>query len=131
MILITWGEVMTQKAAQACATNQALSEMGEVKHSNSQGPQWQHRSGSPGYFVTADGKLQTLLDESGRFVVCKTSEVKGKGFEVVAGPVATLEELGIPPALIDEGEDLLLDDIVARADRGESVSISVLLPPVD
>lgn len=122
---------MTNKAAQSSVTNQALSETGEVEHSNCQNPQWRHRPGSPGYFVTTDGKFQTLLDEDGRFVVCKTSEVPGKGFEVVAGPVATLEELGIPPALVDEGEDLLLDDIVAHAKRGESVGISVLLPPVD
>lgn len=95
------------------------------------GVQWQHRADAPGYFVSTDGQFQTLIDDDGKFVVCKTTEEAGKGFEVVAGPTASLEELGVPPALVDQGDDLMLDDIVARAKRGESVGISVLMPKVE
>jgi hypothetical protein len=95
------------------------------------GVQWKHRADAPGYFVSMDGQLQTLLDDDGKFVVCKTTEENGKGFEVVAGPADSLEELGVPPALVDQGEDLMLGDIVARAQRGESVGISVLLPKIE
>lgn len=90
--------------------------------------QWKHREDSPGYFVSVDGTLQILLDDDGKFVVCKMVEEVGKGFEVVAGPTDSLQNLGVPPTLIDEGEDMMLDDIVLRSSRGEKVGITVLLP---
>ncbi len=90
--------------------------------------QWKHREGAPGYYVRVDGQLQTLLDEGGRFVVCCMAEEIGQGFEVVAGPADSLEELGVPSSMVAEGDDMMMADIAARATRGEKVEISVFAP---
>lgn len=90
--------------------------------------EWQHRTGAPGYYVSADGKFQTLLDDDGRFLVCKLEAIAGKGFEIIAGPCDTLEELGVPASLVEAGDDMMLRDIVDRAKRGEKVEIQLAIP---
>lgn len=87
---------------------------------------WNHRPGNPGYYVSADGLYQTLVDDNGAFLICKMEAEEtedGEGFEIVAGPVATLEELGVPEELVAEGDKMMIADIAARAKRGEKVSL--------
>ncbi|MDQ2840176.1 MAG: hypothetical protein M3Y72_03880 [Acidobacteriota bacterium] len=53
-----------------------------------------NRTGAPGYFVTKDGRFQTLMTDNGHFAICTTTKVK-RGFRIIRGPAADPEDLDI------------------------------------
>ena len=86
---------------------------------------WQHRVGSPGYFVTKDGRFQMLLEDDGGFVICTMRERKGMGYLVVYGPKASPQELGIPNGIVEAGEALMLNGLVESLIEGEKSDVQL------
>ena len=76
---------------------------------------WQHRPGAPGYFITKNGQFQMLPTDDHQFAICRTEETR-EGFAIVRGPSPNPEDLGIPPLLIEEGEDLTVQHVIAQAE---------------
>ncbi len=83
---------------------------------------WQHRPGAPGYFVTKDGRFQMLMTKRGTFAICETVPTQ-KGFEVVRGPSANPEALGIQARLLEEAEELTVQSFIEQLAAGQEVTI--------
>ena len=102
--------------------------MGWAEMEDTKSIQWMHREGSPGYYISVDRRYQILLNGDGRYIVCSMDSTQEKGFQILAGPADSLEEFGVPESMIDEGDEMMISDIVDRAKKGEKVSISIFSP---
>lgn len=81
--------------------------------------EWMHRQGHPGYFVSKDGLYQTLTTELGGFIICETKGTPA-GFRILAGPADSLQALGLPEDLVEEGEDRMFDDLKLALASGQA-----------
>lgn len=81
--------------------------------------EWVHRPGHPGYFLSKDGLYQTLTTEHGGFIICETKETPA-GFLILAGPAESLQVLGLPEDLVEEGEDRMFDDLKLSVATGQA-----------
>lgn len=80
---------------------------------------WKHRPGAPGYYLTTDDLHEMVMAPDGDFIV---REVTNPG-KLVAGPYADPADFGISSDLLEEGEKMMVDDIVAGAKVGNKVTI--------
>ncbi len=82
---------------------------------------WQHRPSTPGYFITKDGQFQILPTDDGQFVICRMEQTS-KGFPIVRGPSPHPEQLGIPPLLLEEAENLTIQLVIDQAEAALQAS---------
>lgn len=86
---------------------------------------WKHREGSPGYFVTEDGRKQMLMSPKGSsFAICEMEERDG-GYRVLRGPARDPAKLGVPQKLLDEAEAMTVEDVIRRLKAGQQVTVDV------